>query len=195
MRGLVCRGSVSSSAPSLYLWAGQPQALPVSATPACCMISSRVLSPTCFDDNFKDNGTLLECMVTVSLMQHLHEIVKTSNHVWLGWLYWGIMVRHDSDLRLQNTEKQLTSNLRVDAKTPNGIGHWHHTSSVCLLDHNLQYLHLKYVVENEEFYLFIFSNAHGIPEGVWNAGSNFTPSSTAFFRNIWKVKQLSKPLW
>lgn len=28
------------------------------------------------------------------------------------------------------------------------------------------YFTLKYVVENEEFYLFIFSNAQGIPEGV-----------------------------
>lgn len=95
---------------------------------------------------------------------------------------------------LKNTNNFHT---RTYAKTPNGVSHQYHSSKypsgVCLLDHNLDYFNLKHV-ENEEFYLFIFSNAQGIPEGVWNAGSNFTPSSTAFFRNIWKVKQLSKLL-
>lgn len=92
----------------------------------------------------------------------------------------------------------ITSNTKTGTKTPNGVSHQRHSSNypsgVYLLDHNLEYVNLKHVVENEELYLFIFSNAQGIPEGVWNAGSNFTPSSTAFFRNIWNVKQLNELL-
>lgn len=38
------------------------------------------------------------------------------------------------------------------------------------------------------FYLLIFNNAQGIPVGVLNAGSSFSPSSTAFFRNTCKIK-------
>lgn len=43
-----------------------------TGTPACCVgdtISASVLSLKCFDDNFKDNGMLLESEETVSLMQ------------------------------------------------------------------------------------------------------------------------------
>lgn len=39
------------------------------------------------------------------------------------------------------------------------------------------------------FYLLILSNAQGIPVGVLKAGSNFSPSSTAFFRKIWKLRR------
>lgn len=43
-----------------------------SGTSACCVgdtISASVLSNIIFDDNFKDNGMLLESEETVSLMQ------------------------------------------------------------------------------------------------------------------------------
>lgn len=82
-----------------------------------------------------------------------------------------IMLSHEgTHLRPRNTEELIASNRRTDAKTPNGVSHGHHISndpsSVYLLDHNLEYSNLKYVVENKEFYLFIFSNAQGIPVGV-----------------------------
>lgn len=73
-------------------------------------------------------------------------------------------------LRPWNTEKLKTSNIRREAKTPHGGSRRRHSnnypSSVYLLDYNLQYYNLKHVVRNEEFYLLIFSNAQGIPEGV-----------------------------
>lgn len=39
----------------------------------------------------------------------------------------------------------------------------------------------------------IFNNAQGIPVGVLKAGSNFSPSSTAFFRKICKI--LKNVMW
>lgn len=45
------------------------------------------------------------------------------------------------------------------------------------------------VIKNQVLYLLMLSNAHGIPVGVLKAGSNFSPSSTAFFRKIWKSRR------
>lgn len=165
---------------------GQPQMLP-----SHCMgdlISPSVLPLKCFHDNFKDNGMLLESMETVFRMQCHHENENLKSCLAWMTLLGSCYPMTWTHLRSWNTGKLVTSNTRTDAKTPNGGRGWHHTSNYP----PSVYFNLKYVVKNEEFYLFIFSNAQGIPEGVLNAGSNFTPSSTAFSRNIWKVKQSSK---
>jgi hypothetical protein len=92
------------------------------------------------------------CVVCVMLLRPCHTMTGTH-------------------LRLWNNEKLIAFNTRTDPKTLSGISHHqHHTSyypsSVYFLGHNPKYFTLKYGVENEEFYLFKFSNAQGIPEGV-----------------------------
>lgn len=84
---------------------------------------------------------------TVSLMQHHHEIVKTSSClVWISLL--GVIQFHDGDpsKAMEYWKPQKTSQYK-DTKTPNGISHQHHPSNhpsgVYLLDHNLEYFNLK----------------------------------------------------
>lgn len=65
-------------------------------------------------------------------------------------------------LRLRNIEELIVFNRRIDVKIFNGVSYGYYISndlfSVYLLRYNFEYFNLKYVVENKEFYFFIFSN-------------------------------------
>lgn len=142
--GLVWSGSVEQFPSLLSLGVGQSQVLPVSGAPSTGdLISPSVLPLKRFQDNFKDNGMLLESMETVFrvLFHHENEHLKSC----LAWmtLVGSCYPMTRTHLRPWNTEKLVTSNTRTDAKTPNGGRGWHHTSHYP----SSVYFSLEYVVK------------------------------------------------